>query len=145
MKKPMIIFTLIIAVIGLRLLFDSNKSNKVVNHTGGAILMSDTYDFEFNINHNTKNGTFNPTTKYMKAFFQNKTDKEVTVYIQDGNGITLDNDSFTVLPNEDSCSKLMSVEYSGMEYRYNVISDGGSEKVKGKLIIKTSDIADELK
>lgn len=106
---------------------------------------SDNYDFNKSITSKTKNGKFTPTYRYMKAFFDNQSDGDVTVYIQDGNGSTLKNGSFSASKGGNRRSELMTVDNPGIEYKFNISSDGGGTIIKGKLIIKTATTSDGLK
>lgn len=107
---------------------------------------SDNYDVnKKKITSKNKNGTFTPTYKYMKAFFSNESDGDVNVYIQDGNGSTLTNGSFSAPKGDNGRSELMTVDNPGIKYKFNISSDGGGTTVKGKLTIRTATTKDELK
>lgn len=103
---------------------------------------SNNYDLNKTITDRNRNGSFTAKYKYLRSFFDNTGNGNVTVFIQTSDGTTLD--SFKVEAGKNGLSSIIEVNPNS-KYKYVVNCDGGTANITGKLVIKTATDENELK
>lgn len=123
-----------------RLIIESIDKNENISKGNEGL----SCDFNENITIETRNSKVTPKYDFLKASFENKSDKAVDVFIQTKNGTTT-LDTFTVEPNSKGYSKILNVN-GGTKYNCTVNCSGETiANIDGKLIIESSDEENKLK